>query len=407
MANYNTNLSDWGATGQSPPTGYKYEDGVPPVDLYDNYLMDNIINDIQHLTSLTNDRLESDIDGARPSSPEDGHLFADSNDGHLEWYNPDTAQWSRALDAQGDTMLGVLDMGGYQIEDANGELTIDGNTNIQSGQLSEQGNRVATRTWATGSNINHADLVDAPASAHHSRYEDSEARGAVEAGNLSRVDGENSHSIRFDSHSSYVEITDQNNNRNDLVTKDTFVDDEGTWLSNHMTSNSAHHSRYEDSEARSAIGGETIDGFEVRRNLKDSSGNSNLSISVPSSDTWLSLDGGTNDGVLIGYYDADEVRVGSGNLSDFNWNGNTVATRSWVNNNADFEQVDFENNEHANLNNSSLGWDNSEGGPSFTGGLIFDDDNGTAGWVVHTKAGVYEIQKDGQDGNNVINFKTQ
>ena len=115
----------------------------------------------------------------------------------------------------------------------------------------------------------------------HSRYADSEARSAIEAGDLSSIDGVNSHRIRFDSDSSYVEITDHSNSRNDLVTEDTYINETGTWLADHIGNNSphhsktssaselsdvsadsasgAHHSRYSDSEVRSAIEAGNVD----------------------------------------------------------------------------------------------------------------------------------------------------
>jgi hypothetical protein len=61
MPNYSTNLNTWGATGQAPPTNYSYVEGEQPVDAWDNFLMSNIINDIEHLIDVTNnDLLASD-----------------------------------------------------------------------------------------------------------------------------------------------------------------------------------------------------------------------------------------------------------------------------------------------------------------------------------------------------------
>lgn len=56
-----------------------------------------------------------------------------------------------------------------------------GPVNTPGANLQERGNRVATRVWATGSNILHSELSDAPASAHHTKYTDSEAVAAVNA----------------------------------------------------------------------------------------------------------------------------------------------------------------------------------------------------------------------------------
>lgn len=74
----------------------------------------------------------------------------------------------------------------YDAANAQNILTVNegGNVKVPNGQLSEAGNRVATRVWATGSNINHSDLADAPSSAHHAKYTDSAAVSAVESVNL-------------------------------------------------------------------------------------------------------------------------------------------------------------------------------------------------------------------------------
>jgi hypothetical protein len=61
-----------------------------------------------------------------------------------------------------------------------------GNGNLTD--FSWNGNTVATRPWATGNNILHSDLSDAPASAHHSKYTNSEAVSAVNAETTLTVD---------------------------------------------------------------------------------------------------------------------------------------------------------------------------------------------------------------------------
>jgi len=410
MANYNTDLDDWGATGEKPPSGYAYEEDVPPVDFYDNYLMNNVINDIQHLTSLTNDRLESEAGTSRPSSPEDGHLFADSDDGKLEWYNPSSGAWSRALDATGDKLDGVIDMGGYQIEDSTGSLTLDGtvevttgNLKVSNGQLSEQSNRVATRTWATGSNISHSELSDAPSSSHHTRYSDNEARSAVEAGNVSRIEGVNGHRISFSANNGYIEIHDHSGSRNRLVTADTYVnngsDSNGqSWLSDHLPASDAHHTRYSDSEARSAVGGSTVTGGLI---VQDSNRHSyNGLTSTTAKNGHLMLD--SNGGNLYLNWDESggDVRVQGSKMrveSKLDMRGNIAYN---------FEQVEFNDIEHSTLRSRALGWDGSQGGGGVNGGLIVQDDSGDKAWVVHSSDDAYDIQKNGSDKFGVINFKT-
>jgi hypothetical protein len=96
---------------------------------------------------------------------------------------------------------------------------------------------------------------------------------------LNQIDGANgNHRIRFDNNS-FVEITDHSNSRNDLVTQDTYINETKTWLAEHIRNNSAHHSRYSDGEARSAIDGNSIspssvdtDDATVNTSLTDAAG---------------------------------------------------------------------------------------------------------------------------------------
>jgi hypothetical protein len=58
----------------------------------------------------------------------------------------------------------------YQMTDGVRLLSADANGLDSAGvPLYDQGSRVATRTWASGSNISHSELADRPSSAHHSR----------------------------------------------------------------------------------------------------------------------------------------------------------------------------------------------------------------------------------------------
>jgi hypothetical protein len=158
MATYTTNLKDWGATGSEYPDGYNYEDDVPPVDLYDNFLTSNLITDVQHLIGLTNNRIEADKGGSggEPTSPEDSHLYHDQGNDRLEVWDGSTSSWRGLLYSDGDTMSGSLDMGGFGVT-GTGDITDDnGNTiydlsagHVPVGQI-EQG---------SGSTLN-ADQVD-------------------------------------------------------------------------------------------------------------------------------------------------------------------------------------------------------------------------------------------------------
>ena len=157
MVDYNTNLKDWGSAGTEPPDGYSYGDGVPPVDVYDNWLIDNIVTDLQHLTSLTNDRVESDKGTSRPTSPEKAHLFADTSDGKLEWYDQSSTSWSRALDATGDVMEGGLTLNsGAKVK---GNLNDDNSNTIwdySAGEIPDSAMGTIDNTTLTNSSLNVA-----------------------------------------------------------------------------------------------------------------------------------------------------------------------------------------------------------------------------------------------------------
>lgn len=170
-----------------------------------------------------------------------------------------------------------------------GDIWYDLVSDKLNGRIGGAWRNIATEPWAKGGNILHADLSDAPASAHHAKpgggtaisfdgtnneYDilygnalttdvngnlavseadishdniigvsandhhtahehpgHQPATSAVDAnGNvvngLTRLNGNaGNHRIRFDSNNSYIEFTDQTNTRSDIVTGDTYVND--------------------------------------------------------------------------------------------------------------------------------------------------------------------------------------
>lgn len=132
MASYTSKLKTWGAVGSEYPDSYNYSEGEQPVDAWDNYLTYNLIEDVGHLVALTNERIESGSGASHPSSPEAGELShrtdspAGTGKDELYQYDGTNATWERVLKASGDTMGGVLDMGGYHITDGTGNLTFNG-----------------------------------------------------------------------------------------------------------------------------------------------------------------------------------------------------------------------------------------------------------------------------------------
>lgn len=136
MANYSTNLKDWGSQGTAHPDGYSYVTGEQPVDVWDNFLTYNLITDVKHLISLTNDRFESDSGTTRPASPEVAHQFYDTDDDKLELYTGSV--WHRLLYADGDAMSGALDMQGNALNDSSGTLNINAKAKIQDALLNNE-----------------------------------------------------------------------------------------------------------------------------------------------------------------------------------------------------------------------------------------------------------------------------
>lgn len=125
MANYTSDLKTWGSTGQEPPDNYNYVEGEQPVDAWDNWLNSNVITDVQHLITLTNDRLESDKGTSHPASPEVGHISHREDTANLPngseatfVYDTTNAEWRRLMKADGDSLTGDLDVGGFSLTDS-------------------------------------------------------------------------------------------------------------------------------------------------------------------------------------------------------------------------------------------------------------------------------------------------
>lgn len=202
--------------------------------------------------------------------------------------------------------------GSQNVSIPNGSLSVSGSISgsLSSSDLDNNSLTVAGNSVSLGSStgISHADLSNISSNDHHSRYADSEARSAVESGNLSRIDGANGHRIRFDSSSSWIEVTDHSNNRHDVVLGDVFVDDlsGGTWLGDlshgHLSgiSSDDHHSRYTDSEAQSAVG---IGGYVDNR--------SGSRIGVPTYSSESDLPSG-NEGDIAYVQDEEQLYVFTG-----------------------------------------------------------------------------------------------
>ncbi|MFC6953791.1 hypothetical protein [Halorubellus litoreus] len=87
MTTYSSSLKTWGAQGSEYPTGYDYLAGDQPVDAYDNNFNYNVVEDILHLVSVTNERLDSSRAASNPSSPTNGQQVFRTDTSRLGYYN--------------------------------------------------------------------------------------------------------------------------------------------------------------------------------------------------------------------------------------------------------------------------------------------------------------------------------
>jgi hypothetical protein len=209
-----------------------------------------------------------------------------------QWVNDNTSAYSDsdAIDAiNNDTDHGSTASHDY----------FSGSYNDLSGR--SHGNEDHDSNFLLASNYN-------PETDTHSRYSDTEAQTAVENG-VSRVGGSGLF-FDFDNDSSWIELVDSNNNRDQLVTKDVYVDDSGTWIgADHIGDSNAHHTRYDDNEARSAV-----DGSNVSVGYADNAGDADT------------VDG--NQASELGNSD-QEIRdaVDGSSLSSLNIDGSPAATQ--------------------------------------------------------------------------------
>ena len=132
MADYNTDLKEWGDQGQAYPDGYSYERREPPVDEWDDFFNYNVYQDLSYLIDLTNKRLDSSAD-QRPSDPSDGELYW--NGDTLEIYDDGSSSWESVsggddtdyLPLSGGTMSGSVDFDGNNVFSL-GQLNFDKET---------------------------------------------------------------------------------------------------------------------------------------------------------------------------------------------------------------------------------------------------------------------------------------
>jgi hypothetical protein len=193
MANYSTNLKDWGAVGTLWPDGYSYKEDEAPIDVYDNAFANESITDIKHLIDLTNSRIESDKASTKPGTPESEHLFVDTDDGKFYWYGD--AAWHRVVEAGGDTLEGTLDLDSNQLANVGSITAPDGSTffdgsKVPVAKIETTGldadqvdgwHKADIQSWVNNSadvpNADHADNADTAVSANKYKTNDIDSDG--------------------------------------------------------------------------------------------------------------------------------------------------------------------------------------------------------------------------------------
>lgn len=90
---YQTDLSNWGATGTEPPANYSYEEGEQPVDAWDNWFNSTVISELTDVIDLIND-IDNDTDGVVDDSDQfSGTAPSDGTNGQFLQTDGSTTLW--------------------------------------------------------------------------------------------------------------------------------------------------------------------------------------------------------------------------------------------------------------------------------------------------------------------------
>jgi hypothetical protein len=286
MATYTTDLKDWASSGNAYPSGYSYQADKPPVDVYDNFFNSNVINDIQHLINLTNDRIESDKGsaGGEPVSPEMSHLYHDIDNERLRVYDSAQSSWYSHLRRDGDTMAGTLNMSGYSVSsvgditDNNGNLVYDSTnehvpqSTVQQGPGSGldadtvDGNEAAALGSGASNNGTqlYSSVTDFNFSTNLNVSDDGDGTVTIES-----VDTNTQTAVSEDGSQRYSNIQDINFEGHLNV-----IDDGDGTVSLDPTHN--HDSRYlrigTDEGDGNGLNADAVDGYDIQKNGTDGSG---------------------------------------------------------------------------------------------------------------------------------------
>lgn len=199
MPNYSTDLKTWGAKGSEYPDNYNYIEGEQPVDEWDNFIMDNVISDIEHLVDVTNNELIA-RDGSvsmTAALPLGGNSLTeiggttDAGAGAIRLASGSNISWRNNADS-GD--FGILTNASDDIIfDAGGEVQLNNTLNANSQTISDlpapsNANDAVRKTYVD-SNF----ASDTHASTHHEGGSDE-----IEASNLSGSSGTSGQVLQTD-----------------------------------------------------------------------------------------------------------------------------------------------------------------------------------------------------------------
>ena len=96
-------IKTWGSTGDEHPDGYSHLAGEQAVANWENYFKHTAVDRINHILTLTQNRLDSGAGASYPTSPSDGHLFW--GNGKLSVRDGDSSAWKEiAFKAQVDNV---------------------------------------------------------------------------------------------------------------------------------------------------------------------------------------------------------------------------------------------------------------------------------------------------------------
>lgn len=295
MVSYNTDLRSWGATGTEPPTDYSYIKDEPPVDEYDNWVNDNVIEDLLHLTDLTNARIESEkgASGSEPTSPEASHLYHDQDNERLKVWDTASSAWRGLLYRDGDTLNGALNMGDYALNGVGDINDKSGNTiwdtsagyipqeRLQNDSVTVAGNNVSLGE-SISINLNDISNVTATGEGSGNSFDADTVDGkhaddvGIEIEDNGTVITSPSTAIDF---TGYLNVTDDGDG---TVTVDSSHNHDGRYftetelttgalshgdLSN--ISSSSHHTRYSDSEASNAAPVQSVNSLTGDVSIKE------------------------------------------------------------------------------------------------------------------------------------------